>query len=175
MQVTKFMKESSKITKIRSAKLSSTPISTTDGYVKYNRHLGDIDIFISYNHQDTDQVKAIARKLEEYGREPWIAEEKIIPSEDWIIDIQDAIIRCNSVIIIFGTNGVGNWQKKEIPSSIKICEDHKKPLLPVLLPGIDKIPQEHAFLVTRHHVDFEESIEENEPFKQLFQALPEKV
>jgi hypothetical protein len=64
-----------------------------------------------------------------------------------------------SAAIFIGTKGLGRWQAMELRSFISECVEANLPVIPVLLPGVDKIPNDLLFLKELHWVKFNGSDE----------------
>lgn len=118
------------------------------------------DVFLAHNSQDKPLVRAIATKLKERGLEYWIDEEQIPPGR-WFQDvIQQAIPNVKSAAICIGTGGLGKWQVVELRSFISQCVNSDIPVIPVLLPGVEAIPQHLLFLKELNWVNFANGIED---------------
>ena len=114
------------------------------------------DVFLAHNSVDKPQVRAIATKLREQGIKPWLDEEQIPPGMSFQDEIQKAIPLIKAAAIIIGTQGLGKWQIMELRSLITKFVDRKIPVIPVLLPGVDKIPGDLLFLQELNWVKFEQ-------------------
>jgi TIR domain len=128
----------------------------------------DFDVFLAHNSQDKSQVEAIANVLRQRGLNPWIDKEQITPGQ-WVQDaIQDTIVsQVKSAAIFIGSSGIGRWQALELRSFIQQCVEGKLTVIPVLLPGVDSIPDNLPFLQGLSWVSFEESINELDPLGRL--------
>ena len=60
-------------------------------------------IFLSYAHEDKDRVLDLYKKLNKDGYNAWIDDEKILPGQDWDLEINSAIT-ASDVIILCLTN-----------------------------------------------------------------------
>ncbi|MEB3192714.1 MAG: TIR domain-containing protein [Snowella sp.] len=114
------------------------------------------DVFLAHNSVDKSQVRTIATKLRAQGIKPWLDEEQIPPGMSFQDEIQKAIPLIKSAAIIIGTQGLGKWQIMELRSLITKFVDRKIPVIPVLLPGVDNIPDNLVFLQELNWVKFEQ-------------------
>jgi hypothetical protein len=108
----------------------------------------DIDIFLCHNSKDKPIVEKInqALKVKDRNLKTWIDKDNIPPGEAFQQAIQEAIPKTKSAAIFFGLHGVGKWQKKEIDALITQHVDRNIILIPILLPGVNQIPDEFIFL-----------------------------
>lgn len=104
------------------------------------------DVFLAHNTADKPQVRVIANKLREHGLNPWLDEEQIPPGGLFQVEIQKAIPQIKSATIIIGVTGLGKWQAIELQALIGQFVEKGSPVIPVLLPGVDKIPDQDYLL-----------------------------
>ena len=114
------------------------------------------DVFLAHNSEDKPQVNAIAAKLKQCDLRYWLDEEQIPPGR-WFQDvIQKAIPNVTSVAMFIGVKDLGKWQLLELRAFMKQCVEHNLPLIPVLLPGVEKIPGDLLFLEQVNWVQFKD-------------------
>ncbi len=124
----------------------------------------EFDVFLAHNSQDKPQVEAIGKKLKERGLKPWLDKEQIPPGR-WFQDvIQAAIPSAKSAAVFIGPKGLGKWQVLELRTFISQCVNKDIPVIPVLLPGVDRLPDNLLFLqelnwVRLGSVDDEEALD----------------
>ncbi|MCI0696277.1 toll/interleukin-1 receptor domain-containing protein [candidate division KSB1 bacterium] len=135
---------------------------------------GDFDVFLAHNNQDKPQVEAVAEKLKQRGLYPWLDKEQILPGEWFQEVIQQAIPKVKSAAIFIGPKGLGKWQVLELRSFISRCVEAGIPVIPVLLPGVEDIPQELIFLKQLHWVRFAEDIDDPEALDELESGILRK-
>lgn len=104
------------------------------------------DVFLAHNSHDKPLVRALTAELKRRGIKPWLDEEQIPPGRSFQEVIQQAIPNVKSAAIFIGSGDLGNWQARELRILIKQCVEADIPVIPVLLPGIDKIPEHLSFL-----------------------------
>ena len=127
----------------------------------------DFDVFLAHNSLDKPQVEAVARKLQQRGIKYWLDKEQIPPGR-WFQDvIQQAIPNVKSAAIFIGVNALGKWQKVELRSFISRCVEADIPVIPVLLPNVDNIPENLLFLKELNWVKFAQTIDEKEALDNL--------
>jgi tetratricopeptide (TPR) repeat protein len=124
------------------------------------------DVFLAHSSVDKPQVRAIATKLREQGIKPWLDEEQIHPGKSFQEEIQKAIPQIKAAAIIIGTTRLGKWQIKELRSLVSEFFNLDIPVIPVLLPGVNQIPDNLLFLQDLNSVDFE-NIDDTKAFYNL--------
>lgn len=128
---------------------------------------GKYDVFLAHNDKDKPLIEAIGKELKRRGLKPWLDKEQIPPGR-WFQDvIQQAIPNVKSVAIFIGSKGLGEWQSIEVRTFISQCVNRKIPVIPVLLPGITKLPSELLILREINWVRFRESVDEIEVLDNL--------
>lgn len=132
------------------------------------------DVFLAHNSIDKPSVEKICQKLKAKGIKPWFDKEQIPPGR-WFQDvIQDAIKKISSVAIFISKNGLGRWQIVELRAFISQCVERKIPIIPVLLPGVDKIPTDYIFLNEFNWVKFKINIDEEDALDNLIWGITGK-
>ena len=113
------------------------------------------NVFLAHNSADKPQVRAIAKELKRRKLKPWLDEEQIPPGRLFQEEIQKAIPQIQSAAICIGTKGLGKWQIIELQAIISQFIDKGSPVIPILLPGVDRIPDNLLFLQQFNWVRFE--------------------
>lgn len=135
----------------------------------------DFDVFLAHNSQDKPQVRAIANKLKQRGLRVWLDEEQIPPGRPFQDVIQQALQNVKSAAIFIGTEGLGNWQILEFRSLITRFVEADIPIIPVLLPGVEGIPDKLLFLREINYVKFENGINDFEALDKLESGIRQKA
>ncbi|MEM9117305.1 MAG: COR domain-containing protein, partial [Cyanobacteria bacterium P01_F01_bin.56] len=104
------------------------------------------DVFLAHNSQDKPFVRQVYQQLKALGLQPWLDEEEVAPGRNFHDEIQKIIRQTKTAAIFLGPQGLGPWQKVEQESFIAECVERNIPVIPVLLPGVAKIPDELVFL-----------------------------
>jgi hypothetical protein len=125
------------------------------------------DVFLAHNSQDKAQVRAIAYELKRCGLKPWLDEEQIPPGRPFQDVIQKAIQNVKSAAIFIGPKGLGKWQIMELRSLIGKLVEADIPVIPVLLPGVDAIPDDLDFLKQLNWVNFTNGIDDTQALNNL--------
>ena len=123
------------------------------------------DVFLAHNSKDKPLVRQLYCNLKERSIRPWLDEEEIAPGTRFQDEIQQAIGQIKSAAVCIGKSGMGRWQALELETFIRRCVEADIRVIPVLLPGVDHIPENLLFLGGFHAVTFETTINDE---KALF-------
>ena len=146
---------------------NNTPATANPDNISPPPESSDFDVFLAHNSLDKPQVEAVARELKQRGINYWFDKEQIPPGR-WFQDvIQKAIPNVKSAAIFIGVNALGKWQMVELRSFISRCVQSDIPIIPVLLPGVNNIPEDLLFLGELNWVRFFQSINEKEALDNL--------
>jgi hypothetical protein len=104
------------------------------------------DVFLSYNSGDRPQVVEVYKWLRKVGLKPWLDIYEARPGLPWQDALQHGIEGCKSVVVFIGCSGLGPWEVPEMNAALREQVDRKCPVIPVLLPGLDAIPELPLFL-----------------------------
>jgi TIR domain len=127
----------------------------------------EYDVFMAHNSADKSEVEAICQILRKRGLNPWLDKEQIPPGR-WFQDvIQQAIRNVKSAAIFIGSKGLGRWQVVELRTFISQCVEREIPVIPVLLPEVEEIPEELVFLNEFNWVKLSKNIEDTEALDNL--------
>jgi len=135
------------------------------------------DVVFTYNPQDENLVLNVADQLRKFGLSPWVEAEYMRPGTAILDVIQNAIESINCAAIFLGSGSFLNFQLMQLNSHISQIEKGKI-LIPVLLPGVDQIPDTMLFLKEIHSVRFAHGIDDGKAIEDLVWAItrqkPEK-
>jgi GUN4-like/TIR domain len=116
--------------------------------------------FLAHNSQDKPQVKIIAEKLKQKGIDTWLDEEQIPPGVSFQDRIQKAISEIDCGLVFIGKYGLGKWQGWELKFFFSKLVNSGISVIPVLLPGVEKIPDDLPFLQELNWVKFTNKLED---------------
>ena len=129
------------------------------------------DAFVSYKNDDQNAVRSLCNTLKNNGLRIWVDYERVTPGANWLDSIQKAISLSRSGILVFGEKGVGKWQKTEIELLIQLANSAAKKIIPVLLPGVDRVPTDFPFLESYHRLQLNPCIYTGCVFDQLVSSI----
>jgi WD40 repeat protein len=130
------------------------------------------DVFLSHASSDKPIVEALARRLQREGLRPWLDKWNLISGDAWQPAIEQALEESGACAVFIGPGGFGNWHHEEMRRAIdRRVGDPLRVfrVIPVLLPRAERgawstLP---GFLRATTWVEFRDSIDEAEPFRQL--------
>ncbi len=125
------------------------------------------DVFLAYSRVFLPQVTVVAEGLRRLGLKLWIDTEQIPPGRPFLDVIQKAILEVKSAAVFIGPSGLGDWEAFELRAFIPECVKRGIPVIPVLLPGVDKVPEEYPFLAQLVWVQFKEHLYEKDALEAL--------
>lgn len=128
--------------------------------------------FLSHNSTDKPAVLEIGQRLEAEGISCWIDVWRLVPGERWIEAVQEALNRCEVIVVFFGPGGIGPWHQEEMDVAIQRrigIRERRVRLVPVLLPGGRRLGESQLppFLQGTMWVEFRHSIAEEDAFQRL--------
>lgn len=87
-------------------------------------------IFISHSEKDLPIVSEIAGSLERAGYRTWYFERDVLPGTSYLIQIAEAVARCDALVLVASSNSVTSDQTtKEVVGAF----ERRKPFFPILL------------------------------------------
>ena len=129
----------------------------------------DYDVFLCHNSKDKEKVKAIGKRLKEYGILPWLDVWDVRPGARWQDVLEQQLKSIKSVAVFIGPSGSGPWQDLEIQRILQHFAKHRRPIIPVILEGRKGHPQFPGFLSLWHMVDMRQ--DEPDPIEQLIWGI----
>jgi TIR domain len=133
-------------------------------------------VFLSHSTADKPVVEELARRLREKEEiQAWLDKWNLIPGAPWQPAIEDALKECESCAVFVGPEGLGPWQTEEMRLAInrRVCDSKQRfRVIRVLLLGAkrESLP---ALLVNTTWVEFRDSIDDSDAFRQLARRGPE--
>jgi hypothetical protein len=121
--------------------------------IKGKRESKDFDVFLCHNSRDKQEVRQIADQLLARGFLPWLDERELRPGLTWQKGVQDQLRTIKAAAVFIGPGRMGRWQELEQQALLDRFVKQKKPVVPVILPGVKKVPQ-LALLKQFQSVDF---------------------
>lgn len=149
-------------------------IETATSIIKGKEATNDFDVFLSHNSKDKPFVERIAELLRQRGLNPWLDKAEIPPGMSFQKYIINGIKQSKSAAVFISTNGLGDWQEQELLILNNRRVKKNLPLIPVLLPGLNVIPDEPdvlLFFSELNWINFNENVDELEPLEKLIQGI----
>ncbi len=82
-------------------------------------------IFISYASEDLDRVRPIYVALKDAGYDPWLDKERLLPGENWHVEITKAIGESGFFLACFSrvANNKSGYVQRELRRGLEILEE----------------------------------------------------
>ncbi|MBN1811398.1 MAG: toll/interleukin-1 receptor domain-containing protein [Anaerolineae bacterium] len=115
--------------------------------------MAQYDVFVSYNGDDREWAEQFASELRELGVRVWFDQWELRAGQTWMDELETAIQESASVTILVGQSGLGPWEKVELRQALNNLVQHRCPVIPVILPGVEhfELP---PFLKQCQYVDY---------------------
>ena len=113
----------------------------------------EFDVFLSHNSRDKDQVRQLAKLLEQRRIKVWLDEEQLVPGEPWIKGLERGLQTSKAVAVCLGRHEMGRWQDPEMQVALNLATKSELLVMPILLPGAGESPEMSAFLALYTWVD----------------------
>jgi hypothetical protein len=101
-----------------------------------------MQVFLCHSSTDKAQVRELSRRLREDGFDPWLDEEKLLPGQDWQMQISTAVRSSGVVIVCLSASSITKegFVQKEIKQALDVADE--KPdgtifIIPVRLEECD--------------------------------------
>ena len=104
------------------------------------------DVFLSHSSRVKPLVHQLADALEARGLHPWLDERELTPGRAWQEALEEVIESVPSAAVLVGPDGLGPWHEVEMRACLSAYVDHRRPVIPVLLPGAPENPELPLFL-----------------------------
>lgn len=119
---------------------------------------GLFDVFLSHNGKDKAAVREMAAALRARGLRPWLDEDELVPGRPWQEALEAVIARARTAAVLTGNDGLGPWEEMEMRACLAQFVEHRKPVIPVLLPGSPARPNLPLFLTQFTWVDLRDGV-----------------
>jgi len=136
--------------------------------IKAKEAEGKFDVFLSHNSKDKAAVEKIAKQLKAVGLRPWLDKWNLAGGDTIEDALEHAIKTIPCAALCFGPADIGDWHIMEIRSYVAAWAKKKARMIPVILPGVDDVPELPLFVQQTLWVDMREwEKEDNDGFYQL--------
>lgn len=82
-------------------------------------------VFISHASEDNAAAKRLTKRLKEDGFDPWLDEERLLPGQDWGLEIEKAMRESGAILLCFSQESVSkeSYIQKEYKRAMRIQEE----------------------------------------------------
>ena len=99
-------------------------------------------IFLCHSSGDKTRVRALYQRLSSEGFDPWLDEEKLLPGQEWKLEIPKAVRASHIVLICLSSNAINKagYVQKEIKYALDVAEEQPEGtifLIPLKLEECD--------------------------------------
>jgi hypothetical protein len=101
----------------------------------------------------------------------WIDAWRVLGGDTFAERIEHGLDRSRAVVVLVGPNGFGPWQSREIARAV---EDHRRRLVPALLPGAPPGSRTPLALAGISRVDLRAGVADDIGFNALIAAIKGK-
>ena len=133
-------------------------------------------VFLCHASQDKPTVRELYKLLINWGVDVWLDEEKILPGQQWDLEIQKAIRMADSIIVCLSQNSVlkEGYIQKELRSVIEISQEKPQGTIFIIPTRLDscEVP-EH--LRIWQYVDFFPNDQKEWAFQRLQSSLRQRA
>jgi TIR domain-containing protein len=64
-------------------------------------------VFLSHASEDKPAVRLLAKRLKDDGFDPWLDEERLLPGQNWELEIEQALRKSQVILLCFSEKSVG--------------------------------------------------------------------
>ena len=84
-----------------------------------------LKVFLCHASADKPKVRTLYRRLVEAGFDPWLDEEKLLPGQEWDLEIRKAVRASDVVIVCLTRNSVNKegYVQKEIRMALDVADE----------------------------------------------------
>lgn len=111
---------------------------------------GNIDVFLSYSSKNKNVADAVVADFEQHGIRCWYAPRDIMPGQEWVSAIHDAIKRCRLFVLIYTE---GSNESKQVANEVALAFNSGKTLIPFKLSNTAMSSELEYYLTRVHWLD----------------------
>jgi hypothetical protein len=84
-----------------------------------------LKVFLCHSSQDKSNVRKLYKRLQSAGFDPWLDEEKLLPGQDWQIEISNAVRSSDAVLVLLSQNSItkSGYVQREIKIALDLAEE----------------------------------------------------
>jgi hypothetical protein len=99
-------------------------------------------IFLSHASEDKRQVRNLCKRLRDDGFDPWLDEERLLPGQDWNLEIEKALRASDAILLCFSELSVAKegYIQREYKRAMRYLEEKPEStiyVIPVRLDGCE--------------------------------------
>lgn len=97
-------------------------------------------IFLSHASQDKPKVRNLCKRLRRDGFDPWLDEERLLPGQDWNLEIEKALRASDAILLCFSELSVAKegYIQREYKRAMRYLEEKPEGTIFVIPVRLDK-------------------------------------
>jgi hypothetical protein len=97
-------------------------------------------VFISHASEDNAAAKRLAKRLKDDGFDPWLDLDRLLPGQDWNLEIEKAMRASGAILLCFSEESVAkeSYIQKEYKRAMRIQEEKPEGTIFVIPLRLDK-------------------------------------
>ncbi len=102
-------------------------------------------IFLSHASEDKRQVRNLCKRLREDGFDPWLDEERLLPGQDWNLEIEKALRASDAILLCFSSLSVAKegYIQREYKRAMRCLEEKPEGTIFVIPVRLDDCELPH--------------------------------
>lgn len=115
-------------------------------------------IFLSHAREDKKQVRNLCKRLREDGFDPWLDEERLLPGQDWDLEIENAMRLSDAILLCFSKLSVAKegYVQREYKRADSYAEEKPEGTIYTIPIRLDDCEIPH-FIRDKQWVDYPDS------------------
>ncbi len=126
---------------------------------------GGIDVFLSYSSKNKNVADAVVAEFEQHGIRCWYAPRDIVPGQEWVTAIHNAITACSLFVLIYTDS---SNESRQVANEVALAFNSGKTLIPFRLSETEMSSELEYYLTRVHWLDAV-----NPPLRQSVENLRE--
>ena len=110
----------------------------------------ELDVFISYSSLNKNVADAVVSDFEQHGIRCWYAPRDIMPGQEWVTAIHDAINSCKLFILIYTDS---SNESRQVANEVALAFNSGKTLIPFRLSETEMSTELEYYLTRVHWLD----------------------
>lgn len=111
---------------------------------------GEADVFISYSSKNKDIADAVVAEYEQHGIRCWYAPRDIMPGDEWVSAIHEAIKNCRLFVLIYTEPSNAS---KQVANEVALAFNSEKKMIPFKLSDVTMSNELEYYLTRVHWLD----------------------
>lgn len=97
-------------------------------------------VFISHASEDNAAAKRLTKRLKEDGFDPWLDEDRLLPGQDWNLEIEKSMRESGAILLCFSQESVSKESciQKEYKRAMRIQEEKPEGTIFVIPVRLDE-------------------------------------